>query len=300
MKIFVALCLILLMLSGCVVTPKKFSRAKYSAVDREFTKPFETHLTQVKGLPKKPYDSVCRQQVARENWWGLSTSDRTSSSAYLDGGVLLTAGHNFGDSLLGFSSASEFHLECQTGYASLGNEFLVYDNFQKASSSLEYIHPDYSFTFAFLDKKFGRDAALVKLCPLASANKSAFRLASLSEIDSFVQSANSKLEPIIFVAGYPHGKSSPSSTEAINGEFDGSRLMHVKTSAKQVSDTGVIRYSFSNTVSGMSGGPVWIENDTPGGMEYVIVGVHVTNGGAFLIDKTIIDEYAQMRQQSCQ
>lgn len=300
MKISATLCLTLLMLSGCVVSPQKFSRAKYSAVDGEFNAPTETHLTQVKGLPQKPYDSVCRQQVVRENWWGLSTSNRTSSSAYLDGGVLLTAGHNFGDSILGFSSASEFHLECQTGYASVGNESLVYDNYQKSDSSLEYIHPKYFFTFAFLDKRFGRDAALVKLCPLVGANKSAFRLATLSEINTFIQSANAQLEPTIFVAGYPHGKSSPNAPEAINGEFDGSRLMHVKTSAKQVSDAGVIRYSFSNTVSGMSGGPVWIENVTSGEMEYVIVGVHVTNGGAFLVDKTIIEKYAQLREQSCQ
>jgi hypothetical protein len=296
MKLFLSLILLLVALSGCTSYPKKFLRSNYSATDGIFSPPTTTHLAQVKGLPHVPYDSICRQQVNRKNWWGIVSSDRTSSSAYLSGGVLLTAGHNFGDSILAFSTATDFHLECQTGYASPGNESLIYDSFQDSSGSMEYVHPDYSFTFAFINKKFGSDSALVKLCPLAKSFTSSFRLATLDEIALFSLAAqNEDNKPTIFVAGYPHGSASVTEVEAINGQFDGSRLMHLETVATDVSKDGVIYYGFKNTVSGMSGGPVWIKK----GAEYVIVGVHVTNGGAFLLDKTIIEQYKQLRSMSC-
>lgn len=299
MKFSIAFVFLSSLLVSCATLPQKFPRSNYSAINGDFSVPVYTQLSQVKGLPKTPYESICRQQITRKNWWGLSSEDKTSSSAYLDGGVLITAAHNFGDSILGFSSANEFHLECQTGYAPAGDESLVYDNYHNSQGPLEFIHPDYSFTFAFLNKRFGKDAALVKLCPLANANKSAFRLATLSEISTFIQATKTDQKPTIFVAGYPHGTPDFPAPEAINGGFDGSRLMHVKTYAEHVSEQGVISYSFSNTVEGMSGGPVWFENVTTSGKEYVIIGVHVTNGGAFLLDETIIAKYKQLRSKSC-
>lgn len=301
MKHFVSFTFLTLLLGGCTSFPQKFSRTgDYTAVDGAFAEPVDTHLTQVKGLPKTPYGSICRQKVTRKNGWGIHAKNLTSSSAYLDGGILLTAAHNFGDSILSFSSATDFHLECQTGYATPGNEVLVYDSYQSSTDDLEFVHPDYSFTFAFLNKRFGSDAALIKLCPLKSEHTSAFRLATVDEIHKFVQSANSKLKPKILVAGYPHGTPFSAEPEAIDGKFDGSRLIHVETFAKQVTRKGVISYGFTNTVSGMSGGPVWIEKDTAVGKEYIIVGVHVTNGGAFLLDKTIISEYDEMRSMPCE
>jgi V8-like Glu-specific endopeptidase len=298
MKLFFTFLFYLVILAGCTSYPKKFPRDKYSATDGIFSPPNTTHLTQVKGLPQEPYDSICRQQINRKNWWGITASDRTSSSTYLTGGILLTAGHNFGDSILAFSTAKDFHLECQTGYASPESEILSYDSFQASSGPLEYVHPAYYFSFAFINKKFGSDASLVKLCPLANGFTSSFRLATLDEIAFFshavnIEDADSK--PTIFVAGYPHGSSMVAGIEAINGKFDGSRLMHIETVATRVSSDGVIDYGFRNTVGGMSGGPVWIKKGT----EYVIVGVHVTNGGAFLLDKSIIEQYMKLRAMSC-
>jgi len=289
----ITLCLI----SGCSLAPQKLNRDNYLAISGDYEKPNSDYLTQVMGLPLNPYDSICRQNVVRGNWWGLRKRYSISSSAYLDGGILITAAHNFAESFFRFSYADDFYLECQTGYAEAGEELQSYEGAHFSTDKTEYIHTGYSLIF----DDFGIDAALVKLCPQASELDSSFRLATSAEIAEFKESIeqpdrNSSFEFI--VAGYAAADALQNEPAAVEGDFNGSRLMHIKSTARSMTGN-VFYYNVNKTYGGMSGGPVWIEIENDGTTEFVIIGIHVTNEGAFLLNEKIINQYEKMRAMTC-
>jgi V8-like Glu-specific endopeptidase len=177
----------------------------------------------------------------------------------------LSAGHNFYSPW--YNRVVSFKYECGIG-SKAAQEPLTSGN---TSNFLTVIPDNYRW------RNFSLDVAAIKLCDPPAKTMSSFRLATIEEIETV--SSGSK----IYTAGYPAA-----------GGFTGSILTHIKTKIRKI-EGNVLHYEFEPTHKGMSGSPVWVLK----GDERVIIGVHVKNGGAYLLDPASIKNIENLERDNC-
>lgn len=276
MRVFIAI-LVVGALSGCALTPGKFSTDPLPEID-EYTVPKLETLTQVKGDIQSPYDYVCRFNVNRRYGFFMWGANKISSGGLLNNGIIISAGHNFYSPW--YTHANSVYVECGVGtkphQTPLYSETNVFKKDQKVISSL------YGWN------TFGEDIAFIKVCNENSSvpEKSPFILATKKDMadikadfNDYIKNGNAEKAIVLYVAGYPGDK-----------PYTGSKLVHLKTVIEEISGN-VASYTYKNTYRGMSGSPVWIEKDE----KKLIVGTHVKNGGAYLLSDYMLDEYEKWR-----
>jgi len=205
-------------------------------------------MTPVHGTIRRPYESICRSVVNRRIAFVFGTN-YTSSGVLLGKNMLLTAAHNYASPRAPWAVVRDRNIQCGTGTVrSSAPWWTITDGFDRQS---QVRTPP---GFAYHD--FGRDYALVGLGKKAPS-ESSFRLPRPDE-DSLLARGS-----VVFIAGFP-----------AEGRNSGSILFHGRARIRTIDAFG-FEYELE-TERGLSGSPVWIERNG----EFIIVGIHVRNGGA--------------------
>ncbi|HEX6373956.1 MAG TPA: serine protease [Longimicrobium sp.] len=186
-----------------------------------------------------PYHSICYMWIKRRRGW-LWTSSFESSAVLVGDRHLLTAAHNVRSNT--FTSVEESETVCAVD---TDREWHLTNPFGPAQIRVPA---------GYRWRNFNQDYAVIRLAE-ASPRKSHFRLPRLDERPITTGT-------LVHVAGFP----------AADG-FQNRKLYY---GSGAVSGMGPNTFQYAvDTGGGMSGCPVWVEQRTAAGSEYVVVGVHV-------------------------
>jgi|GEM_PF-2455022 len=217
-----------------------------------------------------PLDSVCHLQTTRRNFrtlW-LSGTNYHGSAALIDNRWLLTAAHNVFD----YPASKLTALTVKCGEARIDDtDMSVTLNRAQIEDAISV--PAYESYWINNPKKFEFDYAFIDL-GRTLPTRSSFQLQSA---DRFGASAGP-----VHIGGYPGGTITPDGKSLYKG-----------TSKNSYIDRNMMEYDIY-TATGNSGGPVWIETDTPG-KTYEIVAVHVTNSGGRVVNDRMIADWNAWR-----
>lgn len=267
--------IIFVVTTGCVSDKRSYSFPKIGHEVPRFSPP-TGEVTNVYGEVDLPYSHICRFSVKRSKiLWSKSAN---STGTLLKNGAIVTAGHNFYSPF--YNSVKNFKLEAGVGTSdNVSAKYSEYIEIVDSQSIL--VNPSYRW------KPFGKDVAFVKTSQSSFSKSSPFRLATKYEIDLLKRKKDNDERIEIYVSGYP-GEGNYQHEGKTYEYNQGNVLTHLKTTVRSISNN-VLYYDQKTTFRGMSGSPVWILNEPNG--EYVIVGVHVTNGGAYLFESEMLDHY---------
>jgi len=225
-----------------------------------YTAPIINKVKAVNGDIQSPYNHVCRSQVLRQTLW-LKKSNAVSSSAMLSNGVIVSAGHNYYSPW--YNIVKALYIECGVGTSPNQLPLFAVEN---TITDLQILaNKNYSWDFS-------NDVSFVRICGSNGfSSSSSFRLATKKEMKLIKKGTE------IYSAGYP-----------ADGPWKGGQqLTHFTTTISKIKNN-IALYTDMTTYKGMSGSAIWIKLDN----EFVIVGVHVTNGGAYVFTSNFLDEYS--------
>jgi hypothetical protein len=186
------------------------------------------------------FESICHLRVIRRR--GLKTTWNNSTAALYRGQYLVTAAHNVHSNLA--SSVKRIRVSC--GTAAFDEDSVA----AEVGRDAVWVAPDYSFTRR-LPERHRTDYAVIKLPAPIAAGKT-FRLEPLVQPAPFA----------VRVAGYP-GDDDGQTPE------DGEHLYEGRGTAMTIDDF-LLNYDV-DTLTGVSGAPVWIETNAGP----TIIAIHV-------------------------
>lgn len=278
-KLSILLAIIQILLTACVSSISHFPQTEIS-LTLPYSDP-DNSISNVTGPIRPPYTHICRLNVKRQKvffWQTLATSTAT----LLKDGNLITAAHNFYSPW--YNEVVAFFME-----SGVGTQQGIPAEFKK-EIEIKNINDQILVNETYCWGPFSADVAFVKtsMDSKSYASKSPFRLATEEELKNISNKCNEGCKIDIYIAGYPaEGHYTYNNKDY---EYEGQCLVHLKTYIKEIK-AGVIEYGQMKTYGGMSGSPVWIVNETTNSKEYVIIGIHVTNGGAYLLEANMLSAY---------